>query len=55
MSALGIPILNDRFYPTAVPAGADDYTAPLKLLASAISFIDPIRGVERSFESKQTL
>ncbi|MFM8464343.1 MAG: pseudouridine synthase [Burkholderiaceae bacterium] len=55
MSTLGIPILNDRFYPTAAPAGVDDYSSPLKLLACAVSFIDPIRGVERSFESRRTL
>ena len=55
MSTLGIPILNDRFYPTAAPDGVDDFSAPLKLLASAISFTDPIRGIERSFESRRTL
>jgi tRNA pseudouridine32 synthase/23S rRNA pseudouridine746 synthase len=55
MSGLGIPILNDRFYPTAAPAGQDDFSLPLKLLARELSFIDPVRGVRRAFESTRTL
>ncbi len=55
LSALGIPILNDRLYPEAGAAGADDFSAPLKLLAKSISFRDPLTGRERHFESGRSL
>lgn len=57
MAALGIPIVNDRIYPVLEPdAGAcQDWSSPLKLLAKAITFIDPITGLERHFESRRTL
>ncbi|MEY3980162.1 MAG: hypothetical protein RLZZ375_1591 [Pseudomonadota bacterium] len=55
MSMLGIPIINDKFYPTPEPTTLEDFSAPLKLCASAISFIDPVCGVERSFESAHRL
>jgi len=51
MNSLGIPILNDRFYPAALPAGTDDFSAPLQLLARSLSFIDPVSGERRVFES----
>ncbi|RFB73343.1 MULTISPECIES: pseudouridine synthase [unclassified Herbaspirillum] len=56
MAALGIPIVNDNFYPHVVPAGmADNYDAPLKLLARSIAFTDPLSGDVRYFESLRTL
>jgi tRNA pseudouridine32 synthase/23S rRNA pseudouridine746 synthase len=55
MAALGAPILNDAFYPDALPEQADDYTRPLKLLARAIAFDDPLSGQARRFESARTL
>lgn len=57
MAALGIPIVNDRIYPVLEPdtGAAQAWDRPLKLLAQAISFIDPITGRTRSFESKRTL
>lgn len=55
MSGLGIPILNDRFYPVALPQAEADFSAPLKLLARSISFTDPIRGVYHRFESARSL
>jgi tRNA pseudouridine32 synthase/23S rRNA pseudouridine746 synthase len=56
MASLGVPILNDQFYPVTVPAGAsDNYDAPLKLLARSISFIDPLDGQARHFESQRSL
>lgn len=57
MAALGIPIQNDRIYPTLQrDAGAEqDWLCPLQLLAKAISFTDPITGEKRQFESLQTL
>lgn len=58
MSALGIPIVNDRLYPErGLPARADDdcFSSPLKLLAKSISFEDPLTGRERYFQSSRTL
>lgn len=56
LAALGRPILNDRFYPQAVPDGTpDDYARPLKLLARAIEYPDPHDGRLRCFESTRSL
>lgn len=55
LAALGIPILNDAFYPVALPCKADDMSQPLQLLARAIAFDDPISGQARSFVSERTL
>ncbi|GAB3380799.1 RluA family pseudouridine synthase [Lysobacter fragariae] len=51
MAALGAPIRNDRLYPQLTPVADDDYSRPLKLLARALAFVDPLSGVERCFES----
>lgn len=51
LAALGIPIVNDAFYPVALPCKGDDVSHPLQLLARAISFRDPLTGLERYFES----
>ena len=51
MNSLGIPILNDRFYPNAFPPGTDDFSAPLQLLARSLTFTDPLSGEARFFES----
>lgn len=55
MSSLGAPILNDAFYPVALPCKADDFSAPLQLLAKSICFDDPLTGKQRYFESKKSL
>ena len=57
MAALGIPIVNDRIYPELYPdEGAEqDYSQPLKLLAKAIQFTDPVSGQIRKFASERTL
>ncbi len=55
MNALGLPLLNDGFYPVARPAGEDDFSRPLKLLAKSLRFIDPVSGDHRCFESEQQL
>ena len=59
MAALGIPILNDQIYPVHLPeveAGdVPDYTRPLQLLAKSLSFIDPVSGQSRRFESQLAL
>lgn len=55
LSSLGIPILNDIFYPIVQPEQPDDYSKPLKLLAKSIAFKDPITHADRYFESEQEL
>ncbi|MEN3363234.1 MAG: tRNA pseudouridine32 synthase / rRNA pseudouridine746 synthase, partial [Burkholderiales bacterium] len=44
LAALGIPIVNDAFYPDIQPCKADDVSLPLKLLARSIAFRDPVTG-----------
>ncbi|MBP6406039.1 MAG: pseudouridine synthase [Proteobacteria bacterium] len=55
MAALGLPILGDRIYPRLLPHGSDDPANPLRLLAQAIAFRDPVTGQARSFASRQRL
>ena len=55
MMEIGHPILNDRFYPSLKNKEQDDYTQPLKLLASTLSFIDPISHESLIFKSAQQL
>ncbi|MEU9503566.1 pseudouridine synthase [Streptomyces sp. NPDC048196] len=60
MHGLGLPILHDPLYPGgdgaagaqgAGGAGAEDFGAPLQLLAKVLAFRDPVDGRERRFES----
>jgi tRNA pseudouridine32 synthase/23S rRNA pseudouridine746 synthase len=55
MASLGAPLLNDAFYPVALPCKGDDFSAPLQLLARAISFDDPLTGAPRVFTSERQL
>lgn len=55
MAALGMPIMNDGFYPQALPCKGDDISQPLKLLARSIAFDDPLTGQARYFSSHRTL
>ena len=56
LSALGIPICNDRFYPElSKHADEDDFAQPLQLLARSIAFTDPITGKPQYFKSRQQL
>ncbi|MPQ60377.1 pseudouridine synthase [Duganella sp. FT27W] len=55
LASLGIPILNDAFYPVTLPSGPDDYANPLKLLARRICFLDPLSGDWREFSSQRSL
>ncbi|ABE53774.1 pseudouridine synthase [Shewanella denitrificans OS217] len=50
MQSLGVPILNDRFYPQLQPKGVDNFDKPLKLLAQRLKFVDPISGIERDIQ-----
>jgi tRNA pseudouridine32 synthase / 23S rRNA pseudouridine746 synthase len=51
LSALGIPVINDKLYPAITFSDDDDFSNPLKLLAKSISFQDPLTGREHYFES----
>jgi tRNA pseudouridine32 synthase/23S rRNA pseudouridine746 synthase len=55
LASLGIPIVNDAFYPDALPCKADDVSAPLKLLARSIAFTDPLDGAARHYASTRQL
>ncbi|HSD17804.1 MAG TPA: pseudouridine synthase [Thermomonas sp.] len=55
MAALGAPIANDATYPALQPRRTGDYSAPLQLLATRLSFIDPVAGTERDFRSNLLL
>jgi tRNA pseudouridine32 synthase/23S rRNA pseudouridine746 synthase len=55
MASLGAPILNDAFYPVALPCKGDDFTRPLQLLARSIAFTDPLSGERREFSSARQL
>ncbi len=55
MASLGAPILNDAFYPVALPCKGDDFSAPLQLLARSIAFDDPLTGQPRRFDSGREL
>jgi tRNA pseudouridine32 synthase/23S rRNA pseudouridine746 synthase len=55
MAALGLPLVNDRVYPTLQPEGPDDLGRPLMLLARRLGFADPLDGQERCFESRMRL
>ncbi|WP_415973585.1 pseudouridine synthase [Rhodococcus sp. 077-4] len=55
LSSLGIPILNDPYYPVFTSVQADDFSRPLQLLARALNFTDPLTGEARKFESRRTL
>lgn len=57
MDALGLPIAGDQFYPSVLrgPQETEDFTNPLRLLAQAIRFTDPVTGEPRRFESRLKL
>jgi tRNA pseudouridine32 synthase / 23S rRNA pseudouridine746 synthase len=55
LAGLGIPILNDDFYPTLHETPLDDFTAPLQLLARTLEFDDPLTGRARRFDSARSL
>ncbi len=55
LSGLGIPIVGDDFYPVLTEKPLDDFTNPLRLLASTMEFTDPVSGVRRVFRSGRRL
>ncbi len=55
MQALGWPILNDKYYPQLQPLSADNYSAPLQLLAKELQFVDPVTQHPRCFSCDSNL
>ena len=55
LSSLGIPIVNDPYYPVYTSVPADDFARPLQLLARALDFTDPLTGEPTRFVSARTL
>jgi tRNA pseudouridine32 synthase/23S rRNA pseudouridine746 synthase len=55
LAGLGIPILGDDFYPVLTEKPLDDFTNPLRLLASTVEFTDPVSGERRVFRSGRSL
>lgn len=56
LASLGIPILNDDFYPVVQPQkAADDFSKPLQLLAHCIEFKDPISDQLVRYQTRQSL
>lgn len=55
LNFLGIPILNDPFYPSVAHKADNDFSAPLQLLAKYIQFVDPITQQLMQFSSEQVL
>jgi tRNA pseudouridine32 synthase/23S rRNA pseudouridine746 synthase len=51
MASLGVPIEGDPLYPNVTNVDADDFSAPLRLLAQRIEFDDPLNGSRREFVS----
>jgi len=51
MAALGAPIRNDDLYPEILNRDPYDFARPLQLLARVLSFVDPMTGAQRTFES----
>lgn len=49
MASLGLPIDNDPLYPRVVEVAADDFSAPLRLVAQRLEFDDPLSGERRVF------
>lgn len=55
MSKIGMPILNDNFYPELQPKKPLSFKQPLQLLAKSLSFIDPVDNTPMKFNSSRQL
>jgi tRNA pseudouridine32 synthase/23S rRNA pseudouridine746 synthase len=55
MASLGLPIINDPWYPDVIDVAPDDFSRPLQLLAHSLAFTDPIGGNHCEFVSRRTL
>lgn len=55
MAGLGLPIVNDPFWPVLRDPEDEDPAEPLQLLARSLAFTDPLDGTQREFVSQRTL
>ena len=55
LSGLGMPIVNDRCYPTLLEKKPDDFSRPLQLLSREIEFRDPFSKEMMTFETTRAL
>jgi tRNA pseudouridine32 synthase / 23S rRNA pseudouridine746 synthase len=55
MASLGLPIDGDPLYPNIIDIAKDDFSRPLRLLAHALEFDDPLTDLPRRFVSGRTL
>ncbi|GAB2684951.1 RluA family pseudouridine synthase [Saccharopolyspora gloriosae] len=55
LASVGAPIVGDDLYPVVRDRAPDDFADPLRLLAKALRFTDPITGAPRHFESRREL
>jgi len=55
MASLGLPIAGDPLYPHVIDVPADDFSAPLQLLANSLEFVDPVTDAPRRFVSQRSL
>lgn len=55
LCGLGVPIVGDPLYPEVLDVEVDDFSTPLQLLASELSFSDPVDGSDRLFRSTRVL
>ncbi len=53
MQSLGMPLLNDRFYPVLQPKGPDNFAEPLQLLAQRLRFTDPLSGIAHDIQASR--
>ena len=55
LNSLGVPIVGDNYYPEYLPSVPGDFSTPLRLLARALEYPDPITGQTRRFVSSRGL
>ena len=55
LNSLGLPIIGDNYYPHYRPSAPGDFSEPLRLLARALEYPDPITGHTRRFVSPRAL
>lgn len=55
MQSIGLPLLNDTYYPELQYTQSGDFSKPLQLLAQQLQFIDPVTQQARSFSSNTGL
>ncbi|GGO59220.1 pseudouridylate synthase [Microbacterium nanhaiense] len=54
MNGLGMPLLGDPVYPRDLEPDPYDFSNPLRLIATALEFTDPLTGQPRRFASRMS-